>query len=171
MKTPFFINNREAGSAVKAFLGLLAVGAVCAGGFFLYAKGKPLSENPLANLTQTVQSAISDAKPQPEKAESAPPAGETETAPAAASTQDQPPAGTAAAPAVAKATPMPLRTAPAGMIFLAKRITVTRDSGLTSFPAGTLLLIKSKANGKIRGSINGVTVEVAEKETSATFQH
>jgi hypothetical protein len=180
LKTYFFFGDRgkcpvgncEAGSVVKALLGLLAVGAVCAGGFYLYAKGKPLSENPLAQLTQTIRPAASDEKPEVQKSEFAPSPEEPGATPAAARVQDQPPSEPAESPApvIAQSTPLPLRTAPTGMVFLAKRITVTRETGISSYPAGTLILVKSKAGGNIRGSINGAVVDVAENDTSTTFQ-
>ena len=179
MKTHFILGKpgeglakqREAGSVGKALLGLIAVGAVCAGGFYLYAKGKPLSENPLVQLTQASQPPVSES-PEAQKAESALPSEVPAATPAAAIVQDQPPAEPKESQAVAAApaTPAPLRTAPNGMVFLSKRITVTRESGLSGYPAGTLILVKSKAGGKVRGSINGVVVEVSENDTALTFQ-
>jgi hypothetical protein len=162
--------GRETGSVTKALLALLAVGAVGAGGFYVYAKGKPLSESPLSQLTQTIQSSVSNDEAEPVKTDSVPPDSGLKAAPVSSLTQEDLPESTAGAAAVVQATPVPLRTAPAGMVFLAKRVTVTRETGISSFPAGTLVLVKSKTGGKIRGTINGVNIEVVEAQTSTTFQ-
>lgn len=175
MKTNLLITKTKkaqaAGSVAKVALGVVAVAVVGTAGFLVYAKGKPLSENPLAQITQSIQSKVSDAKAETQKSESAP-AAPSESAPVASApeTQDAPPTGAATSSVAAQATPLPLRVAPDGMVFLAKRVTITRDTGISSFSEGTLMLVKSKAGGKIKGSINGVIVEVLASDTAPTFQ-
>jgi hypothetical protein len=176
MKTYSFITNRkktthEAGSVAKVTLGVVAVAVVGTAGFMLYAKGKPLSENPLAQITQTIQSTVSDAKTETKKAETTPgDAPEAAPVSTAAATQDSPPSAAAAPSVAAASTPVPVRVAPDGMVFLARRVTISRDSGISSYPEGTLLLVKSKAGGKIKGSINGVAIEVSASDTATTFR-
>lgn len=176
MKTNSFItnrkNNRQAGFAAKAAIGVVAVALVGTAGFLLYAKGKPLSENPIAQVTQAIQSSVSpDAKAETQKAESDASLAPESAAPAGQpSVQDQPPGSVGATSVVAKATPVPLRVAPDGMVFLAKRVTISRETGITSFPEGTLVLVKSRAGGKIKGSINGVTIDVPASDTTSTFR-
>lgn len=175
MKTYSFITKTKktqtTGSVAKAALGVIAVAVVGTAGFLVYAKGKPLSENPLAQITQSLQPKTADAKAETQKSESAP-AALSESAPStsAPATQDAPPSEPATASVAAKATPLPLRVAPNGMVFLAKRVTISRDTGISSFSEGTLMLVKSKTGGKIKGTINGVTVEVPASDTATTFQ-
>jgi cytoskeletal protein RodZ len=136
MKTYSFITKREktreAGSVAKAALGVVAVAVVGTAGFLVYAKGKPLSENPLAQITQAIQSKAPDSKAEAQKSESAP-AAPTDSAPVASApeTQDAPPSEPATASVTAKATPLPLRVAPDGMVFLASG---SPSRGIQGFP-------------------------------------
>lgn len=79
-------------------------------------------------------------------------------------------ANTLPATAAKAVNPAEPKVAPAGMVYLAKRITVTKETGLASFPKGTLVVVKSKAGGKIRGSIQGVNVELSEAEATTILQ-
>ncbi len=159
------IKRGKQGFVVRAVIIVLAVVVMSAAGFVLYGKGKGTApENLSADRSQEPsqpgalperQGGTSETNPLPQ------------SAPAAGSRL---PAG-AAAPAAAKAVaPSSPKVAPAGMVYLAKRITITRETGLASFPKGTLVVVKSKAGGKIRGSIQGLNVELSEAEATTVLQ-
>lgn len=150
--------------------GALVVVAVGIAGFAAYAwfaRQDPAAANPLTTLAQAVvPSASAAAEPRPAARTDGPP----ETAPTAPANSSRPPAPDAPPTAEAQSTPSGPRTAPAGMVFLTKRVTVTRDTGLTSFPEGTLILVKSRAGGTIRGVVRGIPVEVPAAQTATTYE-
>lgn len=159
--------NRSGFITKTALVALVLVGLVAAG-FVVRVKGKSLSESVLPTLSQ-VQNAIvpSTEEASPVPAATPDPVDTPLENPAVAPTANALPAPVKA---VAPAAPAAPKIAPAGMVYLAKRITVTKETGLSSYPKGTLVVVKSKAGGKIRGSINGVNVELSEAEATTVLQ-
>lgn len=149
-----------------ALVALVLVGLVAAG-FIVRVKGKSLSESVLPALSQAqnVISSTEEASPMPTATPD--PSDAPQAAPAVAPAANALPAP---ARAVVPAAPAAPKVAPPGMVYLAKRITVTKETGLASYPKGTLVVVKSKAGGKIRGSINGVNVELSEAEATTVLQ-
>lgn len=158
--------NRSGFITKTALLALVLVGLVAAG-FVVRVKGKSLSESVLPALSQVQNAIVPTEEASPVPAATPDPVDTPLANPTVVPTANALPVP---AKAVAPAAPAAPKIAPAGMVYLAKRITVTKETGLSSYPKGTLVVVKSKAGGKIRGSINGVNVELSEAEATTVLQ-
>lgn len=186
MKSPLFENEsgrfetlprtgslqirRPSGSTAKALLVVLGLGVLGAGGFYyLKSQGKELPEPLVSALAQVVPVSQAAAEPAGESVSSQ---AVPQASPAAESlpSADSLPAARAEATPSLPAAPAAPKVAPAGTVYLAKRITVTSDTGISSFPRGTLVVVTSKKGGRIQGSIGGTKVELSEAETAPVLQ-
>jgi hypothetical protein len=170
LRTGLLQNRRLSGSAGKAVLVVLALGVLGAGGFYyLKSQGKELPEPLVSALAQVVP--VSQAAAQP-AGESLSSQAVPQASPAAESlpSADPLPAARGAATPSVPAVPAAPKVAPAGTVYLAKRITVTSDTGISSFPRGTLVVVTSKKGGRIQGSIGGAKVQLSEADTASVLQ-
>lgn len=56
--------------------------------------------------------------------------------------------------------------APAGVVYLTKRISVTTDTSVIGMPEGTRVDVIERRGGRIAGQIGPMAVEIAEEDTS-----
>lgn len=150
------VHHSSSGSIGKITLSVLVLAAVAGVGFHFI--GQPQVSQVSAAEPPPVAEGVPDSAA-PAEPSGTPGALEIADAPVA-SLPAPPPA--APEPQVQVAERAAPKTAPAGMVYLARRMTITRETGITSLPEGTLVIVKSRNGGKVQASIRGLSLELGE---------